>query len=286
MKNFKLIFFYFSLAIVIVFAACNSVNQKKGTVLAEYQGKKLFLEDVQDQLQVLGGKEDSLARQAALVQSWLTQEVLLHNAMQNLDDSSQVFQKLIEDYKNSLYIYYYQQKLSNSLVDSTLNDTLLTNYYQNNLKNFELKRNIVKIWYAKFQISKSPSDDFIDNFKSNEPTSEKFVLEYCERFADNHFVSSTDWLYFDEIRKEIPLDPSYDPANFLRNNKIRQFEDDEYVYWLKIVDFKVKTNISPFELVKDEINQMILNQRKVNALNNNQKKLVQQALENGEAKIY
>lgn len=270
----------------IVLISCNSTAKKKGTPLASYNGKTLYLNDLEEQLSVLGNKEDSIARQDALIQSWIRQEVLLNNAINNFGDSSQAFNRLIEDYKNSLYIYHYQQKLSNSLVDTTLNDTLLLSYYKNNQRNFELKRNIVKIWYAKFKVDHAISEDFEDNFKNSENSSELFIKEYCDRFAENHFVSSTDWLFFDEIRKEIPLDPSYSPASFLRSKKVRQFEDEEYVYRLKIVDYKVKNNTSPFELVKDEIKQMILNQRKVEALNNNQKQLVQSALKNGKAKIY
>jgi hypothetical protein len=274
------------LATLLSLFACNNKTKKNGIALASYNGKTLYLTDIKDQLNVLGNKEDSIARQNALVQSWITQAVLLDNAVKNLGDSNQVFKQLIEDYENSLYIYHYQQSLSKTLVDTTLNDSLLYSYYIQNKQNFELKRDIVKIWYAKFQISHDMSEDFSTNFGSSEKSSELFIKEYCDRFAENHFVSSEDWLYFDEIRKEIPLDPSYAPSSFLRSKKVRQFEDEEYVYWLKIVDYKVKNKISPFELVKDEIKQMLLNQRKVKALNNNQKKLVQRALKNGDAKIY
>lgn len=265
---------------------CNNISKKEGTVIAKYKDNKLYLEEVNTQVNVLGSEEDSIARINALVNSWLSQQVLLDNAKRELGDSAKAFNDLIESYKNSLYIYHYQDKLGKSIVDSTLADSTLVNYYNANKRNFELKRNIVKIWYAKFLKETEITEDFKNNFKQPQEGSMEFVKEYCERFAENHYLSKDEWLYFDEIRKEIPLDPSYDPALFIRNNKIRQFEDAKYVYWLSIIDYKVKNNITPFDLVEDEIKQMILNQRRVKALNNKHKELIKQAIENGNAKIY
>ena len=59
-----------------------------------------------------------------------------------------------------------------------------------NKKNFELKRNIVKIWYAKFDNSFDKVESFIPYFKDNNAESESYVKEYCEQYAVNYFVSS------------------------------------------------------------------------------------------------
>ncbi len=265
--------------------SCNSGTSTNKTKIAKYKDHSLFLEDLQSQLRPYIGKEDSAQQVRALINSWLRQQVLLDNAQYVIADSSAQIEELIEDYKNSLLIYHYENELSQNEMDTVVSDSVLLEYYNANKKNFELKRNIVKIWYAKFANPFDKEKSFLPYFKNNSTESEMYVTEFCEQYAVNYFVTSKNWLYFDEIRKEIPLDPSYDQSAFIRNNKFRQFEDQEYVYLLKIIDYKVKQSLSPFELVKNEIKQMILNKRRVDLLNMNQRKLVKKALEKGDAKI-
>jgi len=265
--------------------SCNTQINTKKTKIAKFKSQTLYLEDLQSEFRPFLGKEDSVQQVTALINSWLKQQVLLDNAQGTIDDSSAQIEKLINDYKNSLLIYHYENQLSKNQMDTAVSDSLLLDYYNEHKKNFELKRNIVKIWYAKFENKFDKTESFLPYFKDNKPESESYVIEFCEQYAVNYFVSSKDWLYFDEIRKEIPLDPSYDQSAFIRNNKFRQFKDQEYVYLLKIIDYKVKQSLSPFELVKNEIKQMILNKRRVDLLNLNQRKLVKKALEKGDAKI-
>ena len=265
--------------------SCNNNKDTKKTALASYKGESLYLEDIQSQFRPFLSKEDSIQQTKALSNSWLRQHVLLDYAAKNIGDSIQQFEKRINDYKNSLYIYHYENQLSKDQLDTAISDSILNDYYKRNKKNFELKRNIVKIWYAKFTSDFNKRESFLPYFKENTKEAEAYVKEFSEQYATNYFVSSSDWLYFDEIRKEIPLDPSYDQSAFIRNNKFRQFKDQEYVYFLKIVDYKVKQSLSPYELVKGEIKQMILNKRRVDLLRQNQINLVKKALENGDAKI-
>lgn len=265
--------------------SCNNNSNSTKTKIATFKDQALYLEDLQSQLRPFIGKEDSAQQIQALIGSWFRQQVLLDKAQNMIADSAGQFDKLIDDYKNSLLIYHYENQLSKNEMDTLISDSVLIEYYNKNKKNFELKRNIVKIWYAKFPNPFDKEKSFLPYFKNHSKESELYVKEFCEQYAVNYFVSSKDWLYFDEIRKEIPLDPSYDQSAFIRNNKFRQFEDQEYVYLLKIIDYKVKQSLSPFELVKNEIKQMILNKRRVDLLNSNQRKLVKKALEKGDAKI-
>jgi hypothetical protein len=265
--------------------SCGTKTESKKTTIASYKKNKLYLEDISSQFKPFLSKDDSVQNVQAMANSWLQQQVLLDFASQNLGDSIAQFDRLIEDYKKSLLIYHYENTLSKQSMDTAITDSTLLAYYEQNKQNFELKRNIVKIWYAKFNINFGTIAQVVPYFKGESKESLAYVKEFCEQYAENHFVSSTDWLYFDEIRKEIPLDPSYDQSAFIANNKFRQFKDEEYVYLLKIVDYKVKNSLSPFDLVKNEIKHMILNERRVALLKENQKKLLKKAKENGDAKI-
>lgn len=276
--------FFLICAISLAFLACDRLTLNKKTTIAKYKSNKLYLEDLV--LRPGANKEDSAQEVSAMAYSWLQQQILLDMAKSNFTDSTERMDEMIENYKNALLVYYYEKQLSENTLNSNVNDSTLYQYYKENSKNFELKRNIVKIWYAKFNKTFTQLDDLEPYFKSNSDGDYGFVNEFCEQYAENYFVSNKDWLYFDEIGKEIPIDPSYDQTDFIQNNKFRKFEDEEFTYLLKIVDFKIKKNLSPFELVKDEIKTMILNEQRIKILKKNKKDLLNKALKNGEAKIY
>mgnify|MGYP000462890732 CR=1 FL=1 len=214
----------FLIVVIGCFASCGSKLDSKKTVIAKYKNNKLYLEDIAPQFKPFLSKEDSVQEVQSMANNWLQQQVLLAKAATNLGDSIAQFDKLIEDYKKSLLIYHYENTLSQQNLDTAVADTLMRDYYNKNKQNFELKRNIVKIWYAKFSINSDNTEQVIPFFKSNTAEDLLYVKEFCGQYADNYFVSNTDWLYFDEIRKEIPLDASYDQSAFISNNKFRQFK--------------------------------------------------------------
>jgi len=283
LKNWN--FLYLTLFTALLIMGCSRLRNKKKNALAKYQDEYLYLEDVQDQLKSFVSPEDSINQVKNIINTWLKYQTLLGAADKNLGDSAPYFNQLLEDYKNSLYIYHYESQQIAKNLDTVVTDSLIKKYYDLNAGNFELKRNIVKIWYAKFPKAFVQVKEVLPYFKNANPNSLGYVNEFCTQYASNHFVSNTEWLYFDEIGKEIPLDPLYDQLKFIQNNKYKEFTDDNYLYVLSIIDYKVKNNVSPLEMVYPQIKQMIINERKVSLLNKNQGDLLKKAIEKGDAKI-
>jgi hypothetical protein len=111
-------------------------------------------------------------------------------------------------------------------------------------------------------------------------------LEYNSRmFAQDYFLDTTQWIPFDELLKNIPLEV-YNKKLFLENNKFVKIKDKQHVFYVKFVDFKIKDDLSPLALEKENIRMILINKRKMELIREMREKLYRNALNKNEIEIY
>lgn len=84
--------------------------------------------------------------------------------------------------------------------------------------------------------------------------------------------------------KEVPI-KTYDQEQFIQNNKYIEVFDDNYIYFVKILDFKIKNSISELPFVSKTIRTTILNTRKVKLMDELERKMMEDALNSNDIKI-
>ena len=82
--------------------------------------------------------EDSLLMAQNYIRNWVTQKLLLHKAIENLSNEEMNIQKQVEDYRTSLLIYQYKQKLIAQRLMDEISEEDIETYYNKNEKNFIL----------------------------------------------------------------------------------------------------------------------------------------------------
>jgi hypothetical protein len=273
------------LASTLLFACGEKSKQESEEVLAEYKAKKLLKSDIPEDILSKFREGDSTNLLKSFIDKWLENQVMLEVAEKSLSDEEKDKEKLIEDYRTSLLIYEYQQKLMKKMLDTAVTESEIDTFYKNNLNTFLLRKNIVKIRYVKIDKANNSSKKVKQLIQSNDAGSVEKLRELAEKDADNFYLDS-NWLYLNEITKEIPLDENYNQQRFLSNNKFIQLEENGTLYFLYILDFKIKNAISPIEFEREKIKDIILYKRKLDVLKQNQKTLFEQAKQSGEIKYY
>ena len=76
------------------------------------------------------------------------------------------------------------------------------------------------------------------------------------------------------------------PARYLRNNRNIETSDSMYHYFVHIMDFKSEGDISPLELVKNDIRSILLNKRKIEFYNNLEKQVYNEGANRNQFEIY
>ena len=231
-------------------------------------------------------REDSIARVEGFVNSWIRKQLLIHEAAEKIQFNEADLERKILDYRYSLMGYEYQSYYVNENLDTNVSPEEIAAYYEDNRDNFLLKQNIIRCKYVKLS-KNAPRPERVSRWiKSNKAEDEEELNSYCLSFASAYHLNDSVWIEFDEVIKNSPMAEIPNKVQFLRNNRYNETSDDEYMYYLKIEEYKISDNISPLEFVEDEIRNIILNKRKVQLAEQLEDEVYEQAEQQNDFEIY
>jgi hypothetical protein len=279
---------YILYAIVLLFtglSACKKKTDNQSQIIAEYKDKTLDINSIPKDLLQKFSTGDSVNLLKAYVDNWINNQILLDEADKYLNDEEKDKSTLINDYRNSLIIFEYHRKLMNSQLDTTVSEDEIKDYYENYINNFVLRKNIVKIKYIKIDENVADLKKLKNLMLKPSVENDLILKKYAEEKAQNFYLD-TNWLYLDDITKEIPLSSDYNQQRFLSSNKFIQLAENNMLYLLYISDFRIKNNYSPIEFESENIKNIINYQRKLEFIKNHQTSLFNNATNKGEIKYH
>lgn len=283
------IFFTFLIASIIVFSSCQNNNSKtaedKGKNLAKVNNTALYLNDLKHFPFSGLSKSDSAAMMQNLIGKWASNEVFYQQALNYLSEEELNVDKEIEDYKKDLITYKFQIKLIDEKLDTAISDAQIEAYYNANDQNFLLRSNIVKVLYVKTPITIPNLEKLKKLCVSNNPKDAEQLKSICIQYANNYFMNDNTWLMFDDLKKEIPQLKDV-PDYSVQDGEIFEFTDASSYYFLKIIEVKSKNTLSPLNFEKNNIRNIILNQRKQKLISSIKKDFFEKAKSNKELEIY
>ena len=229
--------------------------------------------------------QDSIEIIKNFVNNWIRQKLILNQAEKNLISEQKKFDKQLKDYRSSLIIYEYERKLIRQNLDTIVSDQEIEKYYNGNKSQFVLKDNIVKGLYVKMDIN-SPDIRKVKNMMKSDDIEERYKLEdYCLQNLSNYFIDDQGWLLFNDLLKEIPINP-YNQEQYLRYNRFIEISDSLFHYMLNIKDFNIKEGISPLSFERENIRDIIINKRKQKLINEMEDEVYKTALKKKHFHIY
>ena len=253
--------------IVLIISSCNKTSSK-GTnnnekLIAKVNTSSLYADDIKLLTPKGLSKSDSTAFIQTYINKWANNEVFFQQALNYLTDEELDINKEIEQYKKELLSY----KLINEKLDTNVTEAQIEEYYNANSQNFVLKNNIVKVLYVKTPLNIPNIEKFKKLCYSSNPKDAEQLKSLCIQFANNYFMNDNTWLMFDD-------------------GKTFEFTDDKSFYFLKIIDVKSKNTISPLNFEKNNIKNMLINQRKQRLISTIKKDFLDKAKTNKELEIY
>lgn len=245
----------------------------------------LYKEDLGDLLTKLEGKKDSATIINNYINNWIQQELLLEKAELNLREDQKEFQNLIENYRRSLIIFAFQKEWIKYNLDTIVKDEEISQYYENNQANFELKEHIVMARYVVAPNNAPKLKKLEKIVQGMEIKDRQEFRDYCLQYATRYNENDSTWIPFEEVLTQVPLEIG-DKENFLRRNKFVLSLDTANIYMLYIRDYKIKSSTSPLSFEQEKIRSIIINQRKLTLLSKMKEQIFNTALQKGKAEIY
>ncbi len=271
----------------LLFSQCKYLkknrNKNRATVARVYDSY-LYLDDVLEQMPDKLQGQDSINFIRSYAETWTRQQVVLHQAEKNLSDEQKDVDDELESYRKALITYAFEKALVQQKLDTLVSNTEIENYYNANPQNFELKDNIIKVIYVKVKKNAPKVNRLKELYRSENPNDRKHLEDYCRQFAENYYLDDDSWLLFNDLLKEVPIE-TYDKERFLKNNRLIEFSDNDYLYFVNIKGFKIKDSVSPLSFERDNIKSIILNKRKLKLIEDMRNDVYNDALNNNQIEL-
>jgi hypothetical protein len=260
-------------------------NQKEDDAVARVYDKYLTAEELHEMMPKEVHGKDSIALCKTLIDAWIEKNVELHQAENNLSDEDKDVEQQLEDYRTSIISYKFENALANEKLDTNISNEEIEKYYNTHASDFELKDNIIKVWYLKVKKNSTQLLKLKSLIKKTDSKTKLSLEELCNGNVENYYLNDNAWLLFDELLKEIPI-KTYDKEHFIQNNRFIEISDDSFVYLVNIIDFKIKDSMSPLTFESKNIRDIILNKRRLEIIENMKKDVMNEARNSNNIEVF
>ncbi|MFA8301022.1 MAG: hypothetical protein ACEPOV_12715 [Hyphomicrobiales bacterium] len=269
---------------IALFSACSRPSEDKGVVIAKAYGSYLYEDDLKHFIPNGASPKDSLIIAKGFINNWIKEKVLLNQAENNLTPDQKKLDKMVEDYKNSLIIYQYENLLVQQKLDTVISNSEIEKYYESNKQNFELKEDIVKFFCVKLNADSEHIGEIKMMLKADDIHTDSLRL-YCVNNRLDFMMEENNWTSFHNVLNLVPI-KSYNYQAFLKNDKLVEIKDKPYMYIAYFFDFRIKDGVSPLELERQRVVSIILNARKKKLLKDMRENILQEAIKNKDFEVF
>ena len=267
----------------LLLTSCSNISDNNSNDLIARAGENFLY---QNQLPSFSSEQDSILRYLNYIERWAKEKILYDLSLTNLSQSKKNdLDLLVEKYKVDLYINSYKDLIVNSRIDSIVTDQEIESFYNMNIDNFKLNENLLKYRYLKV-----PSDNInisrIRRYIQRLNESDRDFLDSLNfQFADLK-INDTMWFTEREVISSIEFINQKNKSNYMRINRFFELEDDKYINYFIVKDLLKSGNIPPLSYLYDRIKSNIINQRKLNLIQNINKEILNDALKSSKYEVF
>lgn len=274
-----------SLFLISIIGSCQSTGEQLGEdpILVKVHNKSLHLSELDGMFPERTTKEDSTTIINAYISRWIRETLLLHEAERNIPGDLNI-DKLVRDYRASLIRHNYEQILVEELLDSTITQAELTNFYEKNKEQYQLETPIVRCYFIKVPLPLKEGGELRRLWNSSKEEDFEKLVMYCNRYAEAHLLEDSVWYKVEDIALEMP------PGTLTTGNvsSKREFtqRDDNYQYYFKAFELKNRKDIAPLSYIEDQARKVILRNRKIKLLEDKKEEIYDLEMRRNNIEIY
>lgn len=273
-----------ALLFAILFSGCTLEKREVPGAIVSV-GNRYLTREMLDQVIPDGlSPRDSSAFADAYVRHWAEDELVYDVAQKNIPDVERI-ENLVDRYRRELFVHEYQKQILSEKLDAEISDDAVKNYYRTHLDKFILKTPIVKGLFLKVAETTPELKNLKKWYRGKDHASVENIEKYTLHNIINYDYFYDRWVSFDEVMSAIPYTVT-DANRFLQTHTFLEINDEGYWYLLNISDYLPAGAHMPLDFARTQIEEILLNQKRMDFLHQMNKELYQEALENRKIKYY
>lgn len=248
-------------------------------LLASVYTQSLYLSDIAPLIQTESTPEDSIQYTHAIIEKWVHEAILMREAERNIPADLDI-QKMVNDYRSSLILLNYKQKLVHANLDTTITDEQLKEYYEQHKSQYKLDEPILSCVFLKVKKNAIQLEE-IEKLWTNKKYPE--ILDVAEEAFEFRLMEEGRWNTWKDIKALLPK--QFWSYNELKSKDPKSKSSGEYKYFIKVMKFEDENKIPPLSYIKDQVQKVILHKRQTELLDQLEKDLYNKYANNNNVKI-
>lgn len=247
--------FIVSLFCFILLASCSGDK-----VIASVDDSELTESEAMIIMEHLGYNIKDKKEWELFVNQWTEQEALRLELAAKDEQKAKLVALRAQAFSGDLSKYYLEEMAISQKIDTNISEKELLSYYNEHKDEFALQDYLVQALYIKVPKGVKVEKDLREHYVLKNDKDLSKVNSYAKLYAENFYFDDEQWIYFNDLTKDIPLQ-DFNKDNIVLNRTKTYFSDDEFTYFLNIIDYKLKDSAPPFEFLKQQIREIILSAR-------------------------
>ena len=228
---------------------------------------------------------DSAALARRYIDTWASGKVYLLKAEEQLSKSELDVTREMEDYREALLKFRYEQHYVNSHLDTLVSENEISAYYDAHKDDFILQRPLVKARYVNL-LPDSPSLGLIRrNFTSEKPEDITLVDSLAATTAIKYLDLTREWVDVTTVSGEFGID--WKALMDSRKNGVAEAKDSHGNICLAFIPEEIQAgDPAPVEYCERQIRDIILSSRKHDLVRTLERDLLYDASVKGNYEIF
>lgn len=266
--------------------SCGGGEEAPDVVVVSVGDAELTRTQLMSELPVMASHADSAVFADEYIRGWVYRQVLLQKATLYLSNETEEIDEAVEEYRSSLIIETYQNKLVEQKFKPNITNDDIHAYYEQMKQNFVLPDPLIKGCYAVIPANAPDLKGFVKTLTRFDEESSLEVEEYMFHNATKYESSFDAWISMAAVRNFFPAGSLPDDVRSLTQVPILKVEEGGNVFILKVTHALQAGAVAPEEFVRKDITNILVSKRKLEFLSSANKDIYEQAVKSGAIKFY
>jgi hypothetical protein len=270
-----------TLGIFLMLSSCNNNSQEKlETVVVKAFGNTLILDSLENRIPDEMNYDDSTLLADRIINSWVREQVLLAQAEKVIAANDEGFEAKINAYRDALLVNEYETSFVRSRLNSEVSEEEILEFHTSNPELFKLPENVVRAVFVHLPAEETELDSVQFWLTASDSLSIPNLEQWCIEHNAHYAIDIDYWWFLSDLLDQIPLQ-IYRIEDQIKSRKVFTFTSGGRTYMLQFLEHRLKDLPAPLSIASDRIEDLIIQERRREILENLRDDLVKEAWANG-----